>query len=104
MCGHAGTFPVGRSCFLIALSTTVLIGCCPALYCPVLHRAAEMAYMFLERNSGTSTIDYPMAGSGAIVDALIRGGWVGGWPGWMACMVAEKVHQHSCDSCGVVGT
>ena len=34
--------------------------------------------MFLERNSGTSTIDYPMAGSGAIVDALIRGGWVGG--------------------------
>ena len=63
-----------------------------------------MASMFLERNSGTSTIDYPMAGSGAIVDALIRGGWVGGWPGWMACMVAEKVHQHSCDSCGVVGT
>ena len=82
--------------------------------------------MFLERNSGTSTIDYPMAGSGAIVDALIRGGWVGGrggvgwvarvggwvrwgglpgwtrwggWPGWMACMAAEKVHQHSCDTC-----
>ena len=63
--------------------------------------------MFLERNSGTSTIDYPMAGSGAIVDALIRvrwgglPGWTrwGGWPGWMACMAAEKVHQHSCDTC-----
>ncbi|PSC69857.1 carotene isomerase [Micractinium conductrix] len=34
---------------------------------------AEMAYMYLERNSGKSTIDYPLGGSGAIVDALIRG-------------------------------
>ena len=47
-----------------------------------------MAYMFLERNSGTSTIDYPMSGSGAIVDALIRGGWVlGGW-GWVGGWLA----------------
>jgi phytoene dehydrogenase-like protein len=36
---------------------------------------AEMAYMFLERNSGHSTIDYPLGGSRAIVDALVRGGW-----------------------------
>lgn len=35
--------------------------------------AAEMAFMFMERNGGESTIDYPMGGSGAIVDALIRG-------------------------------
>jgi phytoene dehydrogenase-like protein len=35
--------------------------------------AAEMAFMFMERNSGESTIDYPVGGSGAIVDALIRG-------------------------------
>lgn len=34
---------------------------------------AEMAYMFLERHSGKSTIDYPMGGGGAIVDALVRG-------------------------------
>eukprot|EP00884_Botryococcus_braunii_P008504 jgi/Botrbrau1/17655/Bobra.0166s0083.1 len=34
---------------------------------------AEMAFMFMERNSGTSTIDYPLGGSRAIVDALVRG-------------------------------
>ena len=34
---------------------------------------AEMAFMFGERNSGTSTIDYPLEGSKGIVDALIRG-------------------------------
>ncbi|KAK9805482.1 hypothetical protein WJX72_000755 [[Myrmecia] bisecta] len=34
---------------------------------------AEMAFMFMERNSGRSTIDYPMGGSGAIIDALVRG-------------------------------
>jgi hypothetical protein len=37
--------------------------------------AAEMAFMFMERNSGRSSIDYPLGGSKAIVDALIRGGW-----------------------------
>lgn len=35
--------------------------------------AAEMAFMFMERNGGNSTIDYPLGGSGAIVDALTRG-------------------------------
>ena len=35
--------------------------------------AAEMAFMFMERNGGESTIDYPMGGGGAIVDALTRG-------------------------------
>lgn len=35
--------------------------------------AAEMAFMFMERNGGSSTIDYPIGGSGAIVDALVRG-------------------------------
>lgn len=34
---------------------------------------AEMAFMFMERNAGTSTIDYPVGGSRAIVDALVRG-------------------------------
>lgn len=34
---------------------------------------AEMAFMFGERNSGESTIDYPLEGSKGIVDALIRG-------------------------------
>lgn len=34
---------------------------------------AEMAFMFMERNGGNSTIDYPVGGSGAIVDALVRG-------------------------------
>ncbi|KAL4428462.1 hypothetical protein ABPG75_002551 [Micractinium tetrahymenae] len=34
---------------------------------------AEMAYMFLERNSGHSTIDFPFGGSSTIVDALVRG-------------------------------
>lgn len=34
---------------------------------------AEMAFMLMERNSGDSTIDYPLGGSKAIVDALIRG-------------------------------
>lgn len=34
---------------------------------------AEMAYMFLERNSGHSTINYPLGGSSAIVAALVRG-------------------------------
>jgi phytoene dehydrogenase-like protein len=35
--------------------------------------AAEMAFMLMERNGGVSTIDYPLGGSGAIVDALVRG-------------------------------
>ena len=35
--------------------------------------AAEMVYMYVERNGGRSTIDYPMGGSSAIVDALVRG-------------------------------
>lgn len=34
---------------------------------------AEMAFMFGERNSGQSTIDYPLEGSKGIVDALITG-------------------------------
>jgi len=34
---------------------------------------AEMAFMFLERNSGRSRIDYPLGGSAAIIDALVRG-------------------------------
>ena len=34
---------------------------------------AEMAYMLSERNSGRSTIDYPLGGSKAIVEALVRG-------------------------------
>jgi phytoene dehydrogenase-like protein len=32
-----------------------------------------MAFMFMERNGGRSTIDYPMGGSAAIVAALVRG-------------------------------
>lgn len=35
--------------------------------------AAEMTYMYSERNGGKSTIDYPIGGSAAIVDALVRG-------------------------------
>jgi phytoene dehydrogenase-like protein len=35
--------------------------------------AAEMAFMFMERNRPGSSIDYPMGGSGALVDALTRG-------------------------------
>ena len=35
--------------------------------------AAEMAFMFGERNEGKSSIDYPLEGSKSIVDALIRG-------------------------------
>jgi len=34
---------------------------------------AEMAFMFQERHSSTTSIDYPLGGGGAIVDALIRG-------------------------------
>ena len=34
---------------------------------------AEMAFMFMERNRAGSTIDYPLGGSGRIVDALVRG-------------------------------
>lgn len=34
---------------------------------------AEMAFMFMERNDGVSSIDYPIGGSEAIVDALVRG-------------------------------
>ncbi|GLC53603.1 hypothetical protein PLESTB_000767600 [Pleodorina starrii] len=34
---------------------------------------AEMAFMFAERNAGRSAIDYPMGGSKAIIDALVRG-------------------------------
>jgi len=35
--------------------------------------AAEMGYMFSERNSGNSDISYPIGGSEALVDALVRG-------------------------------
>jgi phytoene dehydrogenase-like protein len=35
--------------------------------------AAEMAFMFSERGKGLDRIDYPLGGSGAIVDALVRG-------------------------------
>lgn len=34
---------------------------------------AEMAFMFFERSRPQGTIDYPMGGGGAIVDALVRG-------------------------------
>ncbi len=36
-------------------------------------RADSLLFAAGERNSGASTIDYPMGGSGAIVDALVRG-------------------------------
>ena len=35
--------------------------------------AVQMAFMLMERNSGNSTIDYPIEGSKGIVDALVRG-------------------------------
>ena len=35
--------------------------------------AVQMAFMLMERNSGNSTIDYPIDGSKGIVDALVRG-------------------------------
>ena len=35
--------------------------------------AVQMAFMLMERNSGNSTIDYPIDGSRGIVDALVRG-------------------------------
>ena len=34
---------------------------------------AEMAFMLMERNRPGSTIDYPMGGTKAIIDALRRG-------------------------------
>lgn len=34
---------------------------------------AEMAFMFHERNSPGATIDYPLGGSEALIDALVRG-------------------------------
>jgi phytoene dehydrogenase-like protein len=34
---------------------------------------AEMAFMFMERNKAGSSIDYPLGGGGAIVDALVCG-------------------------------
>jgi phytoene dehydrogenase-like protein len=34
---------------------------------------AEMAFMFQERNKPGSTIDYPMGGSAALIDGLVRG-------------------------------
>eukprot|EP00892_Ulva_mutabilis_P003440 jgi/Ulvmu1/1468/UM011_0198.1 len=34
---------------------------------------AEMAFMFMERNKPDSSIDYPLGGSAALVDALVRG-------------------------------
>ncbi|KAG2437504.1 hypothetical protein HXX76_006153 [Chlamydomonas incerta] len=34
---------------------------------------AEMAFMFAERNAGRTAIDYPMGGSEAIIEALLRG-------------------------------
>ncbi len=36
-------------------------------------KQTEMAYMFLERHNGLSSIDYPLGGSKGIVDALARG-------------------------------
>ena len=36
-------------------------------------RCLQMAFMLMERNSGNSTIDYPLEGSQGIVDALVRG-------------------------------
>ena len=39
----------------------------------ITRRTAEMAFMFLERNSGRSKIEYPIGGSAAIVGALVRG-------------------------------
>jgi phytoene dehydrogenase-like protein len=35
--------------------------------------AAEMAFMFSERGRGLDRIDYPLGGSAAVVDALVRG-------------------------------
>lgn len=35
--------------------------------------AAEMAFMFAERGRGIDRIDYPLGGSGSIVEALVRG-------------------------------
>eukprot|EP00897_Mesotaenium_endlicherianum_P004038 jgi/Mesen1/3662/ME000202S02750 len=34
---------------------------------------AEMAFMFWERNRPEGTIDYPLGGGGALIDALVRG-------------------------------
>lgn len=34
---------------------------------------AEMAFMFLERNSGRSAIDYPMGGSASLVSGRVMG-------------------------------
>jgi phytoene dehydrogenase-like protein len=38
-----------------------------------LYSDLQMAFMLMERNSGKSTIDYPIEGSQGIVDALVRG-------------------------------
>lgn len=35
--------------------------------------AAEMAFIFSERNLPSATVDYPAGGAGAVVDALVRG-------------------------------
>ena len=35
--------------------------------------SAEMAYMYKERHAGNATLDYPIGGTKAIIDALVRG-------------------------------
>lgn len=51
--------------------------------------AAEMAFMFGERNEGKSTIDYPVHGSKSIVDALVRGIRKNGGQVWLRTHVDE---------------
>lgn len=50
---------------------------------------AEMAFMFMERNSGKSTVDYPLGGSKSIVDALVRGIESHGGRVMLRCAVEE---------------
>ena len=56
-CGHA----------ICDTNVHLLSNCTLSNYCP------QMAFMLMERNSGNSTIDYPLEGSRGIVDALVRG-------------------------------
>ena len=53
--------------------------------------AAEMAFMFGERNEGNSTIDYPVHGSKSIVDALVRGIKKHGGRLWLRTHVDEII-------------
>jgi phytoene dehydrogenase-like protein len=55
---------------------------------------AEMAYMFMERNKPGSTIDYPMGGSGAFVDALVRGITKNGGSVMLRTAVQEVLVEH----------